>query len=226
MGEVIAELRQHCALPVVIVDDASTDNTIACARAAGATVLPLVTRLGAWGGIQTGIRYALAHGFEYVVTMDADGQHEAEYLVSLANPVVTGKVDVAIGAYVARASRMRKIGWMLLRAVSGLGVDDITSGFRVYNRKAMELLAQENATLLEYQDIGVLFLLCNKGLRIGEYQVSMRPRRAGASRVYSSWRLVIYYMLHSMLLGASKRGRRRCVRVLNPDVRAIGEAGS
>jgi glycosyltransferase involved in cell wall biosynthesis len=226
IAEVIAEIRRYTDLTILVVDDASTDDTARQARAAGARVLTLAAHLGAWGGIQAGLRLAQREGFQWVITMDADGQHEAAYLETLLDPVIAGRVDVAIGAFVARASRLRRVGWVLLRAVSGLGVEDVTSGFRAYNRRAIEMLAGREATLIEYQDIGVLFMLCHSGLRIGEYEVSMRPRRSGMSRVYSSWRMVFYYMTHSLLLGASKRGRRRCIRDLGSDSSRLPAEGT
>ena len=87
VGAVIDEVRRLHQMNVVVVDDASTDDTVDAARAAGAHVIPLVTRLGAWGATQTGIRFALARGYRYVVTMDADGQHEPEQLPEICQPV-------------------------------------------------------------------------------------------------------------------------------------------
>lgn len=211
VGAVIREIRESSQVQVILIDDASTDDTIAEARRAGAIVLPLSVRLGAWGATQAGLRYAIAQGYRFAITMDADGQHEAEYLTNLFEPVAAGKADVSIGACVTRGSALRKIAWYFLKKVSGLSMEDITSGFRVYNRRAMVLLAEKGATLLEYQDIGVLTLLCNKGLVIAEAQVGMRDRTAGQSRVYSSWMMVAYYMLHSTILGVSKRRRPGCV---------------
>jgi len=205
---VIREIHAACGLDVVVVDDASGDATIARARAVGAFVIPLSLQLGAWGAIQTGIRYALRAGYDCVLTMDADGQHEAVWIDAILAPVVSGRADVAIGCCLQRGSRMRKIAWRLMKAVSDLRLEDLTSGFRVYNRAAMELLASREATLLEYQDVGVLALMRGHGLEIEDVEVTMLPRRSGASRVYYSWFAVFYYMCHTLLLGFSKRGRR------------------
>jgi glycosyltransferase involved in cell wall biosynthesis len=210
VGAVIREIKSRYSVPVILIDDASTDNTADVASKAGATVLSLSVRLGAWGAIQAGMRYALAKRCEYVITIDADGQHEAENMEQVYKPVREGKADIGIGACVSRGSLLRKIAWAFLKRVSGLSMEDITSGFRVYNEKAMKLLADRNATLLEYQDIGVLTLLCENGLVISETQVDMKERRAGQSRVFSSWVMVAYYMLHSTVLGFSKRRSLSC----------------
>jgi len=207
IGKVLRDIRRQVDHPVVVIDDASEDDTIAVARDAGAQVLPLAAHLGAWGAMQTGIRHALRQGYDYAVTMDADGQHQARYLSRLIEPVVLETADVTIGAYPSRGSQPRKLAWSVLRRLSGLKMEDITSGFRGYNRRAMALLAQRGATLLEYQDIGVLALLCRHNLRLLEVPVNMGPRHDGHSRVYRSWAMVAYYMAYSLILGASKRCR-------------------
>ncbi len=209
IGGVVREVRRVSGFPVLVVDDCSQDETISLARAAGARVIPLSQQLGAWGALQTGLRYAAREGYEFALTMDADGQHEAVWIDKLFAPVIEGDADVSIGCCVRRGSRLRKIAWVMLKAASGLKMEDITSGFRVYNQRAMTLLAGPEATLLEYQDVGVLTLLKNAGLQIVDVDVTMLPRTSGTSRVYHSWLVVAYYMAHTLLLGFSKRDVRR-----------------
>jgi glycosyltransferase involved in cell wall biosynthesis len=206
IGHVVRKVKDLCDYPVVVIDDDSSDETIAEARRAGAVVLPLVSQLGAWGAIQTGLRYAWRYGYDYAITMDADGQHEPESLPVLIRPVLEDEADVAIGACTSRGSRLRKIAWKIMKAVSGLRLEDLTSGFRVYDRRAIRRLAGWQATLLEYQDVGVLAMLQASGIRICDVEVSMLPRRSGISRIFYSWSSVIYYMVYTLMLGATKRG--------------------
>lgn len=216
IGSVIKEIHEICDLPILVVDDASTDDTVARAESAGATVISLPVQLGAWGATQTGLRYALRHEVEFVISMDADGQHEAKSLLQILEPIASGKADVAIGACTRRGSLLRKIAWGLMKQVSGLTLEDITSGFRVYNRKAIRELASWRATFLDYQDIGVLLLLQSKNMVISDVEVPMQARKNGKSRVFHSWLTVIYYMSHTLLLGLSKRrmtNRRRATPV-------------
>jgi len=208
IGSVIADVRAFSNYPVVVVDDASSDGTIAAAAAAGAKVIPLAVQLGAWGATQAGLRYALSKGFAFAITMDADGQHQAESLSALLQPVVEQQADVVIGACTQRGSVLRKIAWRLMKRVSGLRLDDLTSGFRVYDYRAIRRLAGWQATLLEYQDVGVLTALQASGLRIMDVEVEMQPRRHGISRVFHSWASVIYYMSYTLLLGFTKRGMK------------------
>ncbi len=92
-----------------------------------------------------------------------------------------------------------------MKKISGLTLEDITSGLRVYNSKAIRELAGWRATMLDYQDIGVLLLLQSKGIRIVDVKVPMQPRLNGKSRVFKSWIMVIYYMCQTLILGLSKR---------------------
>lgn len=209
VADVLGEIRAACDFPVIVIDDASTDDTINVAEQAGATVLPLPSKLGAWGATQTGLRYALRNGYEIAITMDADGQHEAASLDGLLQPVITGAADVSIGACTERGSRLRRVAWAMMKQSSGLTLEDITSGFRAYNRNAIRQLAGWRATLLDYQDIGVLLLLQTNRFKIVDVKVVMQPRRNGKSRVFHSWVMVIYYMCLTLTLGLSKRRRAR-----------------
>ena len=190
VGAIVGQIRALWNYPVVVIDDCSTDRTAPAARAAGAIVLPLTIQLGAWGAIQTGLRYA-------------DGQHEPESIGALLPPLATDTADVVIGAFPERASRARRLAWSYFRQITGLQLEDITSGFRAYNHAAMAVLASREASLLDYQDVGVLLILRRKGLRIVEAPVSMQPRALGASRVFRSWWVVGKYMLQTSLLWAS-----------------------
>jgi glycosyltransferase involved in cell wall biosynthesis len=198
IGSVIMQARERGATDVVVVDDGSTDDTAAVAMLAGATVLRAPLWQGAWGAIQTGIRFAMRHNYSAVVTMDADGQHEPAYLPDL---IAAGRdADVVIAACATRGSRLRHVAWAYFRLLTGLRFEDLTSGFRYYGPRACSLLASEEATLLDYQDIGVLLLLRRANLRISEVSVLMNPRRSGASRIFFSWWTVGWYMAETSLL--------------------------
>ena len=206
VGDIVIRVRRLWNCPVVVIDDCSTDATVRVAGVAGATVLPLTIQLGAWGAIQTGLRYALRQGYRTAVTLDADGQHDPEDIGALLRLLATDAADVAIGAFPERASRARRFAWSYFRGLTGLELEDITSGFRAYNAAAMRALASREASLLDYQDVGVLLILRRKGLRIVEAPVAMRPRAAGASRIFRSWWVVGKYMLQTSLLCIARVG--------------------
>jgi len=84
-------------------------------------------------------------------------------------------------------------------------IEDITSGFRAYNHRAIKELAGWRATFLDFQDVGVLSLLVSAGMIITDTQTPMRSRENGHSRIFRTWLIVVYYMCHSLLLGLTKR---------------------
>ncbi len=204
IGRIVRDVKAAVNGDVVVIDDASTDGTAEAARAAGAVVLPHTLRSGAWGAMRTGFRYAAAHGYEIAVTMDADGQHPADSVLSVVAPVESNQADVVIGSCLHRGSPARKFAWAFFRKLAMLEIKDLTSGFRAYNRDAICALISADTGLLDYQDIGVLLCLQKRGLKISETPVKMCPRISGHSRVFSSWFAVFQYLVFTGILCLSK----------------------
>jgi glycosyltransferase involved in cell wall biosynthesis len=200
VADVVRGVIEHAGCDVLVVSDAGSDDTPAQARAAGATVIELPLNLGAWGATQTGMRYAQRHGYGAVVTLDADGQHHPETLPALLAALARGDADVVIGTFAQRLSRAKRFAWWYFRVLTGLPVQDFTSGLRAYDRRAVRTLASREASLLDYQDMGVLMLLNQKGFRLRELETPMSPRKTGMSRVFASWFVVARYMLHTTVL--------------------------
>jgi len=200
VAEIVRRVIAHAACDVVVVNDASSDDTSAQARAAGAAVIDLPLNLGAWGATQTGMRYAQRNRYATVVTLDADGQHHPESLPAMLAALEQDEVDVVIGTYTQRLSVAKRVAWWYFRLLTGLPVQDFTSGLRAYSRRAARALASREASLLDYQDMGVLMLLYQKGFRLRELPTVMSPRKSGMSRVFASWFVVARYMLHTTVL--------------------------
>ena len=208
VGAVVESALLH-AERVVVVDDASQDNTAKLAEIAGAAVLRLPVQLGAWGATQTGMRYAVRKGFDIAITMDADGQHNSSDIPNLIAPLLAEEANVVIGACPQRGSPLRHLAWRWIRSLSGINLGDFTSGFRAYDRLAIRKAASWKATLLEYQDIGVLMLFQRHSLVITDVIVTMSERVSGHSRIFGDWGAVIYYMAYTLILGLSKRQNLR-----------------
>lgn len=198
IGTLLSALRAEGWHDIVVINDQSTDDTGAIAQAAGARVLNPTLPMGAWGGMQAGICYAIRHGYQAVITMDADGQHEVDEIPTLLK--ARDQADLVVGAFPERASRLRQLAWRWFQKLAGFDLRDLTSGFRLYNHKAMKTLASREATLLDYQDLGALLLVRRAGLTITEVPVSMNLRAVGTSRIFNSWFNVGKYMIATTLL--------------------------
>jgi glycosyltransferase involved in cell wall biosynthesis len=208
---VIADIRRRYQYPILVVNDMSNDETATIAREAGAKVLNLRAQLGAWGATQTGVRYALKMGYTSILTLDADGQHEPEHIGDLITRLDEG-YDIVIGAYIERCSRARHVARFYFKLLTGLQIEDMTSGFRAYNYQAMSVIASTQATLLDYQDVGVLLMCRRAGLQISEVHTPMNLRSSGHSRVFYSWWVVMRYMMQTSILCLSQVGMKNTVQ--------------
>ncbi len=212
----LRELRAAAPeLAVAVVDDGSTDATSAAARAGGATTLRHPFNLGVGAAVRTGLRYALERDFDRVVVVDADGQHDAAGIAALCRALDDG-ASVALGSRFGTGSPhydigpMRRRGQQLLagvvRRLTHRELTDVTSGFRAFDRKALEFLAAEYPAEFLADTVEVLLKCHAAGLAIVEVPIAMRPRSGGrpSSR---HLKLLINYL--RLLIGiASWRWRR------------------
>ena len=203
---VVDDIRAFdAAIELVVVDDASTDDTADVARAHGATVLELPFNVGIGGAVQTGFRYARDEGYEIAVRLDGDGQHEAGELGKLLAPVGAGEADLVIGSRFVdpdgayRPPFARRMGIRVFaRLVSLLGgekVTDTTSGFSALNRTAIDLFAAEYPH--DYPEVEATLVALRSGLRLVQVQVDMRERQAGTSSI--TFVRSLYYIVKVML---------------------------
>jgi glycosyltransferase involved in cell wall biosynthesis len=192
IGRVVDEIAASEPAPdVVVVDDASTDDTAAVALAHGATVLRLPFNVGIGGAVQAGLRYALQEGYERAVRLDGDGQHDARELRKLLAPIESGEADFVIGSRFAdgtgsyRPPLGRRLGIVVFSTlVSLLGrhrVTDTTSGFAALDRRAIALFAAEYPH--DYPEVEATLVALRSGLRLGQVQVEMRERETGSSSI-------------------------------------------
>jgi glycosyltransferase involved in cell wall biosynthesis len=207
-------------LPVLVVDDGSTDDTGGAARRAGAVVLRLAINHGYGSALQSGYKYALREGYDCVVQLDGDGQHEPADIPRLLAALERDAADLALGSRFLgeagyRPGMAREVGMRLFRGLAflltGVRFTDVTSGYQALNREVLEFFAAERYPA-DYPDADVLVMLARAGFRIAEVPVRMYPKRSGAS-MHAGFRPVYYTfkMLLSMLLTLLRhegRGRR------------------
>jgi hypothetical protein len=206
IGRVVDEIRAvDPSIDVVVVDDASTDETAALAEAHGAIVMRLPFNVGIGGAVQTGFKYALANGYDAAVRLDGDGQHDPRELGKLLAPIERGDANLVIGSRFVDASGSyrppfaRRVGIRVFaRLVSALGgehVTDTTSGFIAIDPVGIELFAEEYPH--DYPEVEATLVALRSGLRLRQVQVDMRERETGSSSI--TFVRSLYYIVKVML---------------------------
>ncbi|TFD50805.1 glycosyltransferase family 2 protein [Cryobacterium frigoriphilum] len=187
VADVVAEVfRSLPGVHCLVVDDGSTDRTAVVARAAGATVATLAVNLGVGGAMRVGFRYALENGFDYVVQVDSDGQHDPQSVISLLQAL--DDADVVLGARFAGAGSYRVTGprrWAMV-ALAGVisrlahtTLTDTTSGFRASGPRAVRLFAAHYPAEYLGDTIESLVIAARAGCVIRQVPVVMRERSGG-----------------------------------------------
>lgn len=205
VGQVVHSVRRELpGVPVLVIDDYSSDNTIPVARAAGAEILPLPHHLGLGGCVQAGYKLAYELGFEYVIRVDGDGQHDARDIPRILERLKKTGCEMVIGSRIEgrkgwHTGRMRGLGiWffrLVLRPILGKEVQDPTSGFVGVNRRALAVFSRSFP--LQYPEIEALVVLQRRRFRFEEVPCEMHPRAAGKSSL--SGLKPLYYILHVLL---------------------------
>ncbi len=199
VGHVIKEIGSACPqADVMVVDDGSTDATARVAKQAGAAVLSLPYNLGVGGAMRAGFRYALRSGYDAVVQVDADGQHDPAAIQQLVDAlddadVVVGARFAGQGAYKvggARRVAMRVLARMLSR-ITKTKLTDATSGFRATGPRALTLFARSYPTEYLGDTIESLVIAARSGCVCRQVPVVMRPRYAGTPS-QSTWKSFAY----------------------------------
>ncbi|MGO4782155.1 glycosyltransferase family 2 protein [Cryobacterium sp. W22_MBD10_FK3] len=187
VGDVVREVMStlpgvHC----LVVNDGSTDRTTARARMAGAVVAELPVNLGVGGAMRMGFKYAIAHGFDNVVQIDSDGQHDPRNVLALLErlahaDLVIGARFAGAGEYEARGPRrwaMRLLSFILSRTAK-TALTDTTSGFKASGPRAVTLFASHYPAEYLGDTIEALVIASRAGCKIEQVPVAMRVRSGG-----------------------------------------------
>jgi glycosyltransferase involved in cell wall biosynthesis len=217
----LRELRSEVPdLDVLVVDDGSTDETAALARAAeGVEAVRLPFNLGAGGAVRTGLHYARDEGYRRAVVFDADGQHSPQAIRTLLAALDEG-ADLVVGSrfmegadpYELGRSRRRAMRLLqsIVRRLTGQPFTDTTSGFRAFDRPVIELLARDYPAEYLADTVEVLLMVAYEGFRIVEVPASMRARVLGQPS-NRNLKLIVNYL--RLLVGITSSASRRA-RVL------------
>lgn len=190
---------ERYVLSPIFINDCSKDNTKALLQQHQIPHLNLTVNLGIGGAVQTGFKYAFRNNFDVAIQMDGDGQHPPHELQKLLIPFINQEADVVIGSrYLTKegfqSTLLRRTGityfkW-LNQQLSGLTIHDSTSGYRAYNKKALEIVC--NYYPDEYPEPEAIILFAMNKLMVKEVPVTMRERQGGTSSIKTY--KTIYYM--------------------------------
>lgn len=202
----------------LVINDASSDTTAAVAARYGSPVASLPANLGIGGAVQTGFMYAVRHGYEAVVQLDGDAQHNPVWLDDVLAPLRSGRADCVIGSRYTKenfdvdykTSFPRRMGMYfssgVLYLATGLRITDTTSGFRALNRAAFTFFATDYP--VEHPEAEALCMLHRAGFKITEVPVKMRGRAAGESLFTMSKAALYPYRLILGFIGLALKKRR------------------
>lgn len=198
-------------LPVLVVDDGSTDDTAARAESAGATVLVQRPNQGKGAALRAGFRWALERDFDAVVTLDADGQHDPAEIPAFLDTFERTEADLIIGrrdfAQMPPVRRLaNRLGGLAMSWAAGRDIPDNQSGYRLLSRRLIEAIATSDEAGFEYE-IEMIATCIRAGLRL-EW-VPIRTIYAGEPSHIRPWR-------HFTSFVRMVRATRRAVRTPLP----------
>ena len=190
---------------ILAVDDGSTDATREVLRDLPVTPISHPINLGYGAAVQTGLRHAVSRGYETVVLMDGDGQHDPAQVAVLLSALDAG-ADIAIGSrflgdgagYRIPLLRRAGIGFFsaLAALLGGTRIRDVTSGFQAMRKPVADFLAEEYP--VDFPDAEVIIALGLKKFRIAEVATRFRIREHGTS-MYANPARAFYYPFKSVL---------------------------
>ena len=182
----VRELREKApGVDFIVVNDGSGDRTGELCREAGYPLLDLPANLGLTGAFQTGVRYACEQGYDAVLQLDADGQHDPAFILPMMEKMEKENLDLVLGSRFLTEKRPRSLrmaGNALIegavRLTTGQRMTDPTCGMRMYGARVMPHMAYSP---LARPEPDTLAYLIRCGARAGESPVSIRERKAGTS---------------------------------------------
>lgn len=194
----VEDLRRNApGVDYVVVDDGSRDATRDLCLEHEYPLIPLPVNLGLASGFQTGMKFALSHGYDFAVQFDADGQHSAAYIWPMVEHAESSGSDIVVGSRFCAQKKplsARMVGSELITAImkltTGTKIEDPTSGMRLFNKKMIAQFANN----YDYSpEPDTLALVIRGGGVVTEIPVEMRDRVAGES--YLNFTKSVAYML-------------------------------
>lgn len=177
---------------IIVVDDGSSDNTVARVPESKALIIKHILNTGSGGATSTGLSYAEQNNFDMAATMDADGQHNADDLIRGLREMQKQDVDLLIGSRLINPEGMSKtkvVGNKGLSAITymmfGVNVTDSQSGLRIFSRNALENLKWKTSGYEFCSEM--LWRAKQQGMRIKEYPIQAIYTEYSVSKGQNNW---------------------------------------
>jgi glycosyltransferase involved in cell wall biosynthesis len=170
--EVLVEIQRIVpALRIIVVDDGSTDDTFRTASSTGVQVIQHPVNIGKGAALSTGFKRAVHMGMTYVVTLDADGQHNPQEIPNFARRIAETGADIVVGNRLGALGKMpwlrRATNWLTSKVVSALAgqrIPDSQNGYRMISANVIQSVDLEMARYEAESEI--LIKAGRKGFRI------------------------------------------------------------
>lgn len=219
--KVIEEVKKDISIAdVLVINDCSSDNTEEILKKSKVKYINNIFNVGYAMSIQTGIKYAYDNNYDYVIQMDADGQHIAKEAKKLYDEIKKKNIDIVIGSRYLKDTGypcplFRRIGTkmfeLLIKIFCKKTIADPLSGFQCLNKKVIKRYS-EFGNYPEYPDANLIIEMLLSGYIIEEIPVKMRLREAGISMHSGILKNIKYMtmMFYTCLIIAIKSiGKRR-----------------
>lgn len=193
IGDVIKEVKKYMEegliQKIVVVDDCSEDRTPEIARSFGVEVVSHVVNRGYGAAQRTGHRIAIEKNFDYVIQIDADGQHDPRYIPILIETMKKGNYDIVLGSrflnksykeYVFTRILGIKFFTLIVNFLGSVNLTDVTSGYKIYKVSTLKKLSR---TSDKHPAVEQMLEISRKKMKIKEISIEMPLRKRGESHL-------------------------------------------
>ncbi len=202
-GVLTSLLQMDFDIDILVVNDGSTDGTLSQLCGLDVKVVSHPFNLGYGAALQTGFKYAAVNGYQYIIQLDSDGQHDVEYVKTLLDRLRAGGVDLVIGSrFLSGVEQMRfgftkkiAVGFFkyIIRLLGKKKLTDPTSGYKGMSKRLFSYYSRMGRFPNDFPDADVLIKTLRFGFKLDEVPVGMRDRSDGVS-MHSGLK-PIYYMI-------------------------------
>ena len=216
IGSLLEQLNGHSKremLDVLVIDDGSSDKTVQIVRKMGYKVISQIYNMGYGAALQTAYKYALKNGYDYLIQLDADGQHDLKNIDLIFDKLncfgeQSDAPDIVIGSRFLDGSQSFHVSGLkviaikffrrIIKKYTKCTLTDPTSGLQGLNRRTIEFYAGYRNFDLKYPDMNMIIQMLLLGYKIEEFPAIMHERKYGTSMHSGLLKVGKYMVLMSL----------------------------